>query len=117
MNTLAKESAAASVETQEAALERRAAAFGLSAAITVLFNVVLAFVKDSYPALNAFMALLTGHHWRTHGLADIIVFVVLGWVFMAKGIPARGLTNGLAVILAGAVIVASAALGLWFVFV
>lgn len=116
MNTSTRDSAAAA-GTQQIAMEKSAAAFGLSAAITVIFNVVLAFFKDSYPALNAFMAMLTGHHWRTHGLADLIVFLVLGWAFMARGIPARGLTTGLAVTLAGAVIVASAALGLWFVFV
>ncbi|MFZ0487891.1 MAG: hypothetical protein WAL83_12900 [Arenicellales bacterium] len=95
--------------------ENTVAAFGLSAAITAIFNVVLAFVKDAWAPLNSFMAYLTGHHWRTHGLADLIVFIVLGWVFMARGIPARGLTNSLVVNLAGAVIIASAALGLWFV--
>lgn len=91
-----------------------AAAFGLSAGITALFNVVLAFVKDSYPPLNAFMAHLTGHHWRTHGLADVILFFLLGWLFMSRGTPAGGLTDGTVKTLVVCVIVASAALGLWF---
>lgn len=95
--------------------EQTVAAFGLSAAITVVFNVVLAFVKDAYAPLNTFMAHLTGHHWRTHGLFDLIVFIGLGLLFMSKGIPARGLTNGLVVALVAAVILSSAALGLWFV--
>jgi hypothetical protein len=102
-------------KTSMQAAERTAAAFGLSAAITAVFNVVLAFVKDAYAPLNTFMAHLTGHHWRTHGLADLIVFIVLGWIFLAQGIPARGMTNGLVVTVAAAVVVASAALGLWFV--
>ena len=55
-----------------------ASAYGLAAAITVLFNVVLAFVKEAYAPLNTFMAQLTGHHWITHGLADILVFLLLG---------------------------------------
>jgi len=63
------QSAAASTDT---AHEKVAAAFGLSAAITVLFNVILAFIKDSWPALNSFMAMLTGHHWRTHGLTSTL---------------------------------------------
>lgn len=96
--------------------DRTAAAFGVSAAITVVFNVVLAFVKDSYPPLNAFMAHLTGHHWRTHGLADVILFVALGLLFVASGTPSRGLTGNLVVGLVAAVIAASSALGLWFLF-
>jgi len=119
MNTQAqgKPREQATVDPAESSKEATAAAFGLSAAITVVFNVVLAFVKDSYPPLNAFMTQLTGHHWRTHGFADVILFVLLGWLFMARGIPAGGLTNNTTVTLAGAVVIASAALGLWFLVV
>lgn len=60
------------------------------------------------------MASLTGHHWRTHGLADVIVFFLLGWFFMARGLPARGLTNNSAVSLAVSVVVAGLALAGWF---
>jgi hypothetical protein len=94
---------------------RTAAAFGVAAAITALFNVALAFVKDAYAPLNTLMAHLTGHHWVTHGLADLLVFFALGWLFTARGIPARGLTGGLVVALGAAVVVAGAALGGWFV--
>lgn len=115
-------SMAANMQTQsksaaggdEAAMESTAAAFGLSAAITVVFNVVLAFIKDSYPPLNSFMADLTGHHWRTHGLVDVILFFVLGWLLMRSP---RKLTTGSAATVGGAVVIASAALGLWFLFV
>mgnify|MGYP000063637865 CR=1 FL=1 len=96
--------------------ERMAAAFGLSAAITVVFNVVLAFIKDSYPPLNAFMTSLTGHHWRTHGLADVILFVLLGFLFMAQNKPADGMTNKLVINVTAATIGAGALLSLWFVF-
>ena len=101
-------------ETSDNAKAATAAAFGLSAAITAVFNVVLAFVKDSYPPLNSFMASLTGHHWRTHGLADVILFFLLGWLFMSRGIPGDGLTDSTVKTLVTCVIVASAALGLWF---
>ena len=100
----------------DASKEAVAAAFGLSAAITAIFNVLLAFIKDSWPALNSFMAHLTGHHWRTHGLADVIVFFALGWFFMSRGSPNKLTTNS-SVVLAACVIVASAALGLWFLVV
>ena len=107
------QSAAASSDTTH---ENAAVGFGLSAAITVLFNVILAFIKDSWPALNSFMASLTGHHWRTHGLADVILFVLLGWFFTTRGIPGGKLTTNSAITVSGAAIIASAALGLWFLF-
>lgn len=117
MGTTVKEQTSAATMPVEVSKEAVAAAFGLSAAITVVFNVVLAFVKDSTPALNEFMKMLTGHHWRTHGLADLLVFVVLGWVFLRSGIPARGLSNSLVVAVAAASVAAGAALGLWFLLV
>jgi hypothetical protein len=114
MNTQADAQGYVTTSASERTKEATAAAFGLSAAITILFNVVLAFVKDSYAPLNSFMAQLTGHHWRTHGLADVILFLLLGWLFMARGIPSRGLTNSTTINLAASVIISSAALGLWF---
>ena len=96
--------------------ERAVAGFGLAAAITVVFNVVLALVKDAYEPLNTLMAHMTGHHWITHGLADVILFILLGWLFTARGIPASGLTNGLVVTVGLSVVVAGSLLGLWFVF-
>ena len=116
MATLAKEQATGA-DSAEASKASVAAAFGLSAAITAVFNVVLAFVKDSYPPLNSFMARLTADHWRTHGRADVILFFVLGWIFASSHIPAGGLTKGLAVGVAWAVVLSCAALGLWFIFV
>jgi len=95
--------------------ERLAAALTLSASITVVFNVLLAFVKDTIPAVNAFMTMLTGHHWRTHGIVDVLLFALLGWFFFSRGIPAR-LTNNSSVTLAACVIVAGLALVGWFFF-
>jgi hypothetical protein len=92
-----------------------AASFAAAAAVAVLFNVVLAFVKDAYEPLNTFMAHLTGHHWVTHGLADLLVYLGLGWLFLSLGIPGRGLTSGTVVALGAAAVVAGAALGAWFV--
>jgi hypothetical protein len=116
MTNAANTQAQSALYRDDVAKESLAAALGLSAAITVVFNVVLAFVKDSYPPLNTLMANLTGHHWRTHGLVDVILFFVLGWLFMRGG-SARKLTNGSAVTVGAAVVIASGALGLWFLFV
>ena len=62
-----------------------ATAFGLSAAVSILFNTALACVKDAYPPVFRFMAALTGHHWITQGLADLILFLVLGFALMLAG--------------------------------
>jgi hypothetical protein len=84
--------------------------FALAAAIAILFNTALAWAKDAYAPLNAFMKSLTGHHWTTHGLADLIVFVGLGLLFTKMKIhPAR-----ITAILSAAVVVAGLGLGLWY---
>lgn len=107
------ERAASEAVGRESALERTAAAFGLSAAVTVLFNTVLAWVKDAYPPLNSAMAAVTGHHWRTHGIVVVAVFLLLGYAFQAWG-TATKLTERLVVGLAASAVIAGAGLAAWF---
>ena len=103
-------------ETSEAeSFSEASAAFGLSAAITILFNTLLAWVKDAYDPLNTAMAHLTGHHWITHGLADLVVFAVLGGVFLSSGVARRIDPNRLVLGLVGAVVIAGLGLAGWFV--
>ena len=96
-------------------LDHAAAAFGISAAVAIVFNTVLAWIKDAYDPLNSFMAALTGHHWITHGLADIAVFAIVGAVLMRRDVSMDG--TKLACLVAGAVIVGGGGLALWFVLV
>lgn len=88
--------------------------FVLAAAITILFNTVLACSKDGYAPLNALMKRLTGHHWITHGIADVVLFAGLGLIFLKTGaarkIPLYWLTG----VLVAAVAVASLGLTLWY---
>jgi hypothetical protein len=73
-----------------------ATAFGISYAITSLFNVLLVIVKENVPGIEDVMKGLTGHHWVTHGLIDLIVFVVLGLALKntaAAQMPASKLIN------------------------
>ena len=54
--------------------------FGLSFAITCLFSVVLLILKETNPnTIMAWMKAATTHHWITHTLLDVIIFVVLGF--------------------------------------
>lgn len=113
--TMHETRAAGRFTVRTGAIDGAAAAFGLSAAITIVFNTVLAWIKDAYDPLNTFMASLTGHHWTTHGLVDIAVFVILGMIFMKRGLTIDG--TKLAVVLGGAVIIGGGGLALWFVLV
>ena len=62
-------------------LDKVSVAFGLSAAIAIIFNTLLALIKDANKPLQDFMATIGGHHWITHGVADVLLFVLLGSLF------------------------------------
>jgi hypothetical protein len=91
--------------------------FTLAAAVTVVFNTALAWAKDAYAPLSPFMASLTGHHWTTHGLADLAVFLILGFIFARTRPGKRMSPAGLRGVLIGSVTVATVGLVVWFVFV
>jgi hypothetical protein len=90
--------------------------FVLAASITVLFNTALAWGKDVFPALKDFMKSLTGHDWITHGLADLVLFVGLGVIFMKTSAAGKLDPNRLIAALIAAVSIAGAGLALWFAF-
>lgn len=106
-----------SVASESATLSPPTVGFALSAALTVLFNTGLAWAKDAYPPLNGFMKSLSGHHWTTHGLADLAVFVGLGLIFTKTQVGQKMDPNRLAGVLIGAVAIAALGLVLWFAFV
>lgn len=95
-------------------LDSTSSALALAAAITVIFNVGLTWFKDSYAPLNTFMAHLTGHHWITHGLADVILFAVLGVIFVKTGTAEKIDADNLVWTLLIAVVVAGLGLAGWF---
>jgi hypothetical protein len=95
-------------------LGRASAAFALAAAIACVFNTALAWAKDASAPLNNLMASLTGHHWITHALADCVVFVGLGLLFMKTSTANKISPNRLVSILIWAVVAASLGLFAWF---
>jgi hypothetical protein len=98
-------------------MNRTTSAFALAAAIACLFNTALAWVKDAYAPLNKFMASLTGHHWITHGLADVIVFVGLGLLFMNTSIANKINPDRMVSILIWSVVASGLGLFAWFLLV
>ncbi len=79
--------APATVEKRDA-IGTYAASFGLSLALTSLFNAVLVVAKElNESTLLAWMKSATGHHWVTQGVLDLALFVVLG--FLLAGVAQR----------------------------
>lgn len=101
-------------EAAQGVLSKASSAFALAAIVTVLFNTGLAWVKDAYDPLNTWMAHLTGHHWITHGLFDIALFVILGVIFTGVGAGKQTKADSLAVGLVAAVVVSGLGLAAWF---
>jgi hypothetical protein len=91
--------------------------FALAAAVTVLFNTALAWAKDAYAPLNDFMKSIAGHHWTTHGLADLFLFVALGFLFTKSKSVEKISASRLTAALVAAVVVAALGLVLWFALV
>jgi hypothetical protein len=102
------------MNTTTSKLDGMSSALALAAAITVLFNTGLAWFKDAYAPLNTFMAHLTGHHWITHGLADVLLFVVLGLIFANSGTADKIEAGKLTLTLIISVVVAGLGLAGWF---
>jgi hypothetical protein len=68
-----------------------AQSFGVSFAITSLFSVIVLILKETNEhTVMAWMKAATPHHWITHTLLDLIVFVVLG-VVLAKMNDGQGI--------------------------
>ena len=66
------------MESEE--IGKYARSFGLSFAITSIVSAILVIVKESNEnTVLAWMKAATGHHWITHGLFDLILFMFLGW--------------------------------------
>jgi uncharacterized membrane protein len=82
--------------------------FGLSFAITSIVSALLVILKESSEeGVLALMKAITGHHWITQGLFNLILFVVLGWALSKanKGQGVKISANGLVSCIAGAVII------------
>ncbi|GAB6173555.1 hypothetical protein JCM15765_30330 [Paradesulfitobacterium aromaticivorans] len=82
---------------ENSVLSKSTAGFGLSLAVVSIFNGLLVIVKETYTPLMDWMKALTGHHWITHGVFDILLFFILGYLFsksnLAQKFEADKMTN------------------------
>jgi uncharacterized Tic20 family protein len=82
---------------EKSSVSKNTVAFGVALAICSVLNVLLVMVKEKSPAVQAAMKKMTGHHWVTHAVVIVTLFILLGWVLGATkkgGGPAIS-TNGL----------------------
>ena len=70
-------------------LSKNSVSFGLALAVTCLINSVIVVIKEKNDAVMAGMKAVTGHHWTTHVLLVLVLFVVVGWT-LGRGNQGRG---------------------------
>lgn len=78
--------------------------FGLSYAITSVLSALLVLLKETVPAVHDALTALTGHHWVSHGLLDVVLFVGLGFVLARMSDGWRMTDERLSVIIVSATI-------------
>ena len=61
-------------------LDKLSVGFGVSFFVASLFNALLIITKETYAPLKDWMKSLSGHHWTTHGIFVIALFIVLGFI-------------------------------------
>ena len=94
-----------------------AVGFGVSGAFAIVFNTILTLVKESYPAVNAAMKAALGHHWTTHGVLVVIVFLIFGWIFSRANFARTIRGTTLSTIIVCSTILSGLGLIGWFLFV
>ncbi|VAW10042.1 hypothetical protein MNBD_ALPHA09-1500 [hydrothermal vent metagenome] len=77
--------------------------YGISYAVTSILSALLVVLKESYEGVMALLVSITGHHWVSHGLLAVIVFVALGALLSRRNIAMKG--NTLITTVVGATVV------------
>ncbi len=65
----------------EAALSKNSITFGLALALTSVVNAIIVVAKEKSAVVMDGMKRCTGHHWTTHTLLVLGIFVGSAWVF------------------------------------
>jgi hypothetical protein len=65
-------------------LSRRTYSVGISLAICSVVNAAVVIAKESSKNVADWMQRIAGHHWTTHVLLVLTVFIALGWLINRK---------------------------------
>jgi hypothetical protein len=93
----------AAVAAASKKIDRAAAGFGVAAGLAIIFNSLIVALTDTWPAIDAYAADWTGHAWKTHGIADVVVFLILGIFLTRRRITIGGHTLALYLLLCVAI--------------
>lgn len=91
--------------------------FGFSFAVTSVFTALLVVAKETSEPLMSWMKGVSGHHWITHGIVTLALFVALGFLLtavVANEVSTRRTTRLIAA-MAAAIVVSGAILFGFFV--
>ena len=89
--------------------------FGLSYAITSILSALLVVLKERSEAVHNGLTAITGNHWVTHGVLNLIVFLVLGFVFYRIGGGIRMTANALIATIFGATVISGLIIAGYFI--
>lgn len=95
-------------------LSRTSGAFAASAGIVILLNTILACAEDASLPLKKSLASLAGNDWTTQGLADVVLFVLLGFILSNTGVSEKMSSKRLISFLVTAVVIAGVGLFAWY---
>jgi hypothetical protein len=91
--------------------------FGLSLGITSILSALLVLLKETHEdTVLAWMKTATIHHWVTHGLINLVIFVVLG-VILSRPNDGDGIrlpTNMLTKCIVGSVVISGIVIAVFF---
>jgi hypothetical protein len=90
------------------AVSANVAGFAYSYALTALLSALLVVAKEESPTILNAMKALTGHHWVTHGVFDILAFLLLGRSLSRSGLAQSATASALIWAIAGSTILSSA---------
>lgn len=94
---------ATSIESYE--IGTYTASFGISLGVTSVFNALLVIIKETNETTVLAWMKAAGHHWVTHGVLDLMVFVVLGFALAQLGESWRATPNQVTAIAVGGVVI------------
>lgn len=96
-------------------LDKTTIGFGLSVAVMSILNALLLIIKEMTPPFKKAMAQAMGHHWTTHGVIVIGLFLVLGFVLAGAVKPQSWGAGKLGNTILGSVIVGSIAIAAFYI--
>jgi hypothetical protein len=93
-------------------------AFGYATVVVAVASGLLTVAKEKHEPLLLWMKAATPHHWITHGIAVILLFVLVGLAFLttnrAAAADVQVKYNRLSVMLIAATVVGGALVGLLY---